>query len=189
MIIRRIFAASLMLSLSSVALYAADDIQLAAAPADYAPSDIVDAPKIAQSLTGVERRELVKEFEGVLSMALRDYAYPTWPGRSMSDCLSSNRDAWSQQCELITPQTNSYYRFYGADESNARLKQIDVHFHVADQAAMNDLARSVSKLLGRGQRTDSGWAWNSGGSRQAKLFLDQPVTVGDPAPLHFLWAR
>ncbi len=168
--------------------HAVEELQLAAAPLEYAPLDIMDAPKVSQSLTGLERRELVKEFEGVLSMAVREYSYGAWPGRSMSDCLKTPQEAWSQQCEMITPQTNSYYRFFGSSESAAHLKQVDIRFHVADPLAMNDLAKSVSKLLGKGQRTDEGWRWNTG-SQKAVLSSEQPLIQGDPAPLHFTWTR
>ena len=166
---------------------ASAEIQVVSAPANYAPLDLAEGSSVAKSLSPKERRELVKEFEGILSMAVRKYSYASWPGRSMSDCLRNGQEG-AYECELITPQSHAYYTFYGSEERAAILKKVTVNLSVADTAAVDDLARSVAKLLGRGERSDSGWLWNSN-PQQAKLFLDPPAKIEDPLPLHFVWTR
>lgn len=169
----------------------AQDLALAIAPAPYAPLDLESSIVSASALSPAERKDLIKEFKGVIYMALQNSSYTSWPGRSMSDCLSGTKQnptpTWSEQCELLTPQTRALYSFYGGQPESSSLKRMDVQFRVSGREVLEDLKRPIDGWLGRSRpiNTGQGWRWDTGDAR-AQLTLDET----NPAKgICFTWSR
>ena len=120
-------------------------------PISRAPLEVRKGEAPLSSLTQTEAREVAGEFKGLLYYGARKYPYEKWPGKEMSDCLSSTSQPWSYQCEMITGHANAFYYFYrDPAHPHGTLQQVDVRFNVADDAILRELKRPLRSLFGEG---------------------------------------
>lgn len=167
--------------LSIPQLFAAEQLETAGAP--YAP---LDPSKVKSTLTQEDRDDAVKEFKGLMSMALSKVPENRWAGRSMADCeRASQKGSWCSRCEIIMPHANGFYFFY-PEGGSCTLQQFEAHVHT-DGSVMSQMRAPLQSYFGRGESLESGMRrrWITEGDK-AELFLDR--TRGEPF-VHFLWSR
>lgn len=189
-------APTLLLPLSSFLLLAiplsAADVQLETAGAAYAPMDPKKARDASVSSSAGDREDAVKEFKGLMSMALNKVSHTQWQGRSIADCeqRTGSGAEWCAKCEIIMPHANGFYYFF-PEGAGCTLQQFDAHVHVPDPSILPELRAPLQRYFGRGNVVTHGVSkgiagrhWDTG-SDFADLLLDHS---GEPY-IRFVWSR
>lgn len=162
------------------------DPTLVSAPSRYAPLEVSKGQDPSIPLTKSQRRDIVKQFEGLLYMAVHGNSYEKWPGRSMSDCSPGRSGPWRYQCDITMPNAHGVYFFYPH-----RLQRMEVQFGVSDSSLLVDLKRRLDSIFGQGKKLGhSTWRWKNGAQSATLLMMDPSEIPGSGFPLlRFQWER
>src|SRR5262245_7109659 len=112
----------------------AADLGLSTAGATRAPLEVTRSssqdPTVTPSVS--QRKEMIVQFKGLVSMGLKSQTYQQWSGRSMADCNEPSSDeVWCHRCEIVMPEANGFYYFFPSNGS-CTLQQLDVHVRTND---------------------------------------------------------
>ncbi len=185
------------------------DSGLSTAGAGFAPLDVSKAaskdPLVPMS--SEERLTLLKEFKGLVAMALDKSSYDRWTGRPMSDCFSSESingatDApagWHYRCEMITGEGDGFYYFYPSEARRGfTLQHVDIRIEAFDAKLIDEMRSSLHPLLGQSIRPPEGTrpvATARGPVHHWETSADIAYLFDDVPPSHpqgsvrFLWSR
>lgn len=124
---------------------------LETAGAPYAPLDPKKGKEMTNYSSAGDREEAVKEFKGLMSMALAKVSLSKWAGKSISDCEqhSGSGSDWCARCEVIMPHANGFYYFY-PEGGACTLQQFDAQVHVAQGSFLSELKKPLQSYFGRG---------------------------------------
>jgi len=166
----------------------------------YAPMDIRQkGASPSASLSRAERKELVQEFRGLLSLGTRNHSFESWSGKSMADCYEPDNagDRWKHKCEIITGQGNGFYYFYeDSSRRAATLQRVDVVLQTSDEHLLKELRPTLLQIFGRREMMVNARPglktvgpirhWNTG-QDIADLYLDATTSLN--GTVRFVWTR